>query len=139
MTGRAINCICDVARAHGTTFSPAQRLACHAATGAHHLDAGDVALWRSLFAVDPLPYRTRAKQVTLLVGRQAGKSLFAAYATVYCALHPHATVGLRPGESRHAILIAPTTRQASRLLKYVRDILRSVAPQAILADRKDEI
>jgi len=139
VSDRAIGCVCDLARAHGTAFSPAQRLACHAATGAHRLSDADNALWRLLFAVDPLPHGTRAKQVTLIVGRQAGKSLFAAYATVFTALHPSAVVGMRPGESRHAILIAPTVRQASRLLKYVRDILRNVAPKMIAASRKDEI
>ena len=139
MTAQSIACVCDLARMHGTMFSPAQRLACHAVTGGHRLSDADKQLWSELFAVEPLPYRVRAKQVTLLVGRQSGKSLFAAYATVYCALHPAATSGLRPGESRHAILIAPTTRQATRLLKYTRDILRDVAPRAIKADRRDEI
>lgn len=139
MNDRPIRCVCDLAAMHGTKFSPAQTLACHAITGRHRLDDAAGALWADLFAVDALPYGERARQVCLVVGRQAGKSLFAAYTVCFCALHPDATAGMRSGEVRHAILIAPTVRQASRLLKYVRDILRVVAPGSILADRKDEI
>ncbi len=76
-----------------------------------------------------------------IIGRRGGKSIMAAFLSVFLGCFKDWRAHLGPGESGHIVVVAQTMRSAKTVFNYIRGIFRAIPTleQMIVRETADEI